>query len=196
MAASKLRKKLKKVYYRIKSAFQRSSSPSEDKSSKWMESIKLGTSIKLKPDALPDGKTVNLDFEWEYRRLLGYKSHIGPDQKTQKVPQIVVDKIVTSCPIPNGKTLLIAGKKITEPKKKSGKIRLADLPLIGGFFHSPTKTEETRNLLILIKPIINPPKTPKTVAPYNAHPPLPFDPNDPLIEKLEAKLKHSDKPKD
>jgi len=87
------------------------------------ESIKLGTSIKLEPDALPDGKTVNLDFEWEYRRLLGYKSHIGPDQKTQKVPQIVVDKIVTSCPIPNGKTLLIAGKKITEPKKKPGKIQ-------------------------------------------------------------------------
>lgn len=43
MTANKLRKRLKKIYYRIKSAFQGSSSPSEGRFSKWMENIKLGT---------------------------------------------------------------------------------------------------------------------------------------------------------
>ncbi len=154
------------------------------------ESIKLGTFIKLEPDALPDGKTVDLEFEWEYRKLLGFKKRTGPDQKTQKVPRIAVDKIATSCPIPDGKTLLITGKKITEPKKIWGKIQLADLPLIGGLFHSPTRTVETRNLLILIKPTINPPRKAQGPPTFTAAPP--FDSNDPLIKKLEAKLKHSD----
>lgn len=133
-------------------------SPSAKTGSK-LESIKLGTSIRLEPDALPNGKTVNLEFEWEYRRLLGVKKHTGPDKQTQKVPQIATNKIVTSCPIPDGKTLLIVGKKITEPKKKEPKkFGLADLPLIGFLFYTPTKIEETKNLLILVKPVINPQK--------------------------------------
>ena len=43
MTARKLRKRLKSTYYRIKSAFQSSSSPSEGRFSKWMENLKLGT---------------------------------------------------------------------------------------------------------------------------------------------------------
>ncbi|MBN2316686.1 MAG: carboxypeptidase regulatory-like domain-containing protein [Sedimentisphaerales bacterium] len=149
-------------------------------------SIKLGTFIRIEPDALPDDKTVNLDFEWEYHWLRGFKKQYGTDQKTQKIPQIAVDKIATSCPIPEGKTLLIVGKRITELKKPS-KAQLANLPLIGGFFHNPPQTVETRNLLILIKPIILPPREFRGPPTFKAAPP--FAPNDPLIKKLEEKLR-------
>jgi type II secretory pathway component GspD/PulD (secretin) len=183
------------------------------------ESIELGTSIRLVPDALPDGKTVDLDFELEHRRLPGFKKHRGPDKKPQKVPQVAVDSIKTSCPIPEGKTLLIAGMKITErseagssaprrvrlpdggtlllggqkiteqKKNKPRKARLVDLPLIGWLFSSSAKRtiEDTTNLLILIKPVINPPK--KARAPLKFEKSPPFDPDDSLIYKLEEKLK-------
>ena len=160
--------------------------PSNDPNS---NRIKLGTTIRLTPHLTPDGKTVYLDFDWEYRRLLGFKKFTGPDQKTQKVPQITTNKIVTSCQVPDGKTLLIVDKTITESKKPR-KFQLADLPFIGILFHTPTKTEETRNLLILIKPVINPPK--RIQAQRKTEPPPPFDPDDPLIKKLEEKLRRSD----
>lgn len=165
-----------------------SNNPSGKTGSK-SDSIKLGTFIRLEPEALPDGNTVDLNFEWEHRQLMGFKKHIDSDQKTQKLPRIAVDKISTSCPIPDGKTLLITGKKITESKKMRGKIQLADFPLIGGLFHSSNQPVETRNLLILIKPTINPPRPRKAQGPPTFKTAPPFKPNDPLIEKLESKLK-------
>ena len=154
--------------------------------------IELGTTIRLTPTLTPDRKNVDLDFEWEYRRLRGIKEYTGPDGKVQKIPQVDVDRIKTPCTIPDGKTLLITGKKIIEQKKEPKKPRLADLPLIGGLFSSPAKTEETRNLLILIKPNINPPKKdPPKPTPIDPNDPLmqPIDPNDPLVIKLEEKFK-------
>ena len=42
MTTSKMRKRLKRAYYRVKNAFQSHSSPSETRFSRWIESIKLG----------------------------------------------------------------------------------------------------------------------------------------------------------
>ena len=151
--------------------------------------IELGTTVRLTPKLTPDGENVELDFEWESRRLRGFKEHTGPDKQTQKVPQIAVDRIKTPCTVPDGRTLLIAGKKITEQKKtEPKKPRLVDLPLIGWLFNSPPQVEETRNLLILVKPSINP----QIKAPPK---PQPLDPNDPLIKQLEEKFKRSDEQK-
>jgi type II secretory pathway component GspD/PulD (secretin) len=149
--------------------------------------IKLGTTIRLTPTLTPDGKNVDLDFEWEYRRLRGFKEHTGPDGNVQKVPQINVDSIKTPCTVPDGKTLLIAGKKMTEQKKKQPKKPgLADLPLIGRFFYSPRQVEETRNLLIMVT----------LSTDIKAQPTLqPLDPNDPLIKKLEEQFKRTDEKK-
>jgi ankyrin repeat protein/type II secretory pathway component GspD/PulD (secretin)/beta-lactamase regulating signal transducer with metallopeptidase domain len=148
--------------------------------------IELGTIVRLTPTLTPDRQNVELDFEWEYRRLRGIKEHTGPDGNVQKVPQIDVDRIKTPCTVPNGKTLLIADKKITVQKKKEPKkFGLADLPLIGMFFYSPPKVEETRNLLIMV--------TPSTDIKAPPIPP-PIDPNDPLIKKLEEKFKRETKP--
>jgi len=157
--------------------------------------IVLGTTVRLTPTLTPDRKNVELDFEWEYRRLRGIKEHTGPDGKVQKIPIVDIDRISTPCTIPDGKTLLIAGKKIIEQKKTGAKKpRLSNLPLIGGLFNSPPQVEETANLLILIKPSINPPKkAPPKQQPIDPNDPLmqPIDPNDPLIKKLEEKFKRS-----
>jgi len=157
--------------------------------------IELGTTMRLAPTLTADGKNIKLDFEWEYRRLRGIKEQTGRDGKVQKIPQVDVDRIKTPCTVPDGKTLLIAGKKITGQKKtEPKKPRLSDLPLIGGLFNSPPQVEETGNLLILIKPNINPPKkAPPKQQPIDPNDPLmqPIDPNDPLIKKLEEKFKHS-----
>jgi len=176
----------------IDSEHYRLTSPPESKSNR----IELGTTIRLKPTLIQKGQNVELDFEWEYRRLQGFKEHTGPDGKVQKVPQIDVDSIRTPCTIPDGKTLLITGKKITEQKKKeSGKPQLGDLPLIGGLFSSPPQVEETKNLLIMITPStdIKAPPIPQDIkAPPK---PQPIDPNDPLIKKLEEKFKRYDEKK-
>ncbi len=150
--------------------------------------IELGTTIRLIPTLTPDGKDIELDFEWEYRRLRGVKEHTGLDGKVQKVPQIDVDSIKTPCTIPDGKTLLIAGKKIIEQKKKKpGKPGLADMPLIGRFFYSPSQPEQTRNLLIMVTPStdIKAPSIPQSLQPLHSL----VDPNDPLIKQLEEKFK-------
>jgi type II secretory pathway component GspD/PulD (secretin) len=156
--------------------------------------IELGTTIRLTPHLTPDGRSVHLDFEWERRRLLGFMKYTGPDKQTQKIPQVAVDGIKTSCPVPDGKTLLLAGKRITEQTEILPKVPLlGDLPLIGGLFNSPTKVEQTSNLLILVKPVINPPG--RVQARHATEPPRPLDPDDPLIKKLEERLKRSDEQK-
>jgi type II secretory pathway component GspD/PulD (secretin) len=148
---------------------------------------KPGTAIRLNPTLTPDGKNIELDFEWEYRRLRSIKEHTGLDGNVQKVPQIGIDRIKTPCTIPIGKTLLIAGKKIAVQKKKEPKkFGLADLPLIGGLFYRPPKAEETKNLLIMV--------TPTTDIKALPVPPL-TDPNDPLVKKLEGKFERADKQK-
>jgi len=155
--------------------------------------VELGTTIRMIPTLTPDGKNIELDFEWEYRRLRGIMEHTGPDGNVQKVPQIDVNSIKTPCTVPDGKTLLIAGKKITEHKKKEPrKLGLTDLPLIGRFFYRPSQVDETRNLLILVKPRINPFK--KEQAQHTIEPPS-IDPNDPLIKKLEEKFNRYDEKK-
>jgi len=167
---------------------------SESKSKrKDLNRIDLGTIIRLIPTLTPDGKDIELDFEWEYRRLRGIKEHADPDGKTQKVPQIDIDRIMTSCTIPDGKTLLIAGKKITVQKKKSGKPQLADLPLIGMLFSNPPQPEQIRNLIIMVTPTtdIKAPSTPQSLQSLHSL----VDPNDPLIKKLEEKFKRHDETK-
>jgi type II secretory pathway component GspD/PulD (secretin)/beta-lactamase regulating signal transducer with metallopeptidase domain len=115
----------------------------------------IGTSIKITPDALPDGNSVLLDFEWELSQVRGYEQQVGPDGKKQKFPLIVSDNIKTTAMVPDGKTLLIGGKKIrrwivTTTKKPL----LGDLPLVGSLFRSESRVEEARNVLILIKPTV------------------------------------------
>jgi beta-lactamase regulating signal transducer with metallopeptidase domain/type II secretory pathway component GspD/PulD (secretin) len=155
--------------------------------------MELGTTIRLIPTLTPDGKNIELDFEWEYRRILSFEEHADSDGKVQKVPQIDVDSIKTPYTIPDGKTLLIAGKKITVQKKKPEKPQLADLPLIGMLFSNPPQPEQTKNLLIMVTPTtyIKAPSTPQSLQSLHSL----VDPNDPLIKKLEEQFKRYDERK-
>jgi len=141
-----------------------------------LKRMKLGTTVRLTPTLTTDGLNVELDFEWEHRRLRGVKEHTGPDGIVQKVPQIDVDSIKTPCTIPDGKTLFVTGRKINyEFKSESRTPILSELPAVGGLFRSSSKVTKTRTLLILI--------TPSTVI-KNPPIPQPIAPNDPLIKKL------------
>jgi type II secretory pathway component GspD/PulD (secretin) len=151
--------------------------------------LDLGTTIRMIPTLTTDGKDIELDFEWEYRRLRGFKEHTGPDGKVQKVPQVDVDSIKMPCTIPDGKTLLIAGMKIIEQVEVESKTPILNkMPLVGRFFHNKSKITDEITLLIMVTPrtyIKKPlkPQTPRSLV----------DPNDPLIKKLEEKFKRETK---
>ena len=100
-----------------------------------------------------------------------------------------MDTIETTAVVPDGKTLLIGGKKIH--RESSGTTKrpvLGDLPLIGRLFRSAYKITDTKNVLILIKPTINPKTNPPPTPP-------PLDPDDPLPKKLQEKFENSTAPK-
>jgi prepilin-type processing-associated H-X9-DG protein len=119
--------------------------------------VDVGTSIKITADALPDSNNVLLDFEWELSQVRDFVQRIGPDGKKQKIPVIDRYNMKTRATVLDGKTLLIGGKKIRRwIVTRTKKPLLGDLPLIGSLFRSESKVEETRNILVLIKPTIDP----------------------------------------
>lgn len=126
-----------------------------DKAESKPQYVDVGTSIKIVADVLPDSNNVLLDCEWEHSQVRDFEERVGPDGKKYKFPLVAHDNMRISCTVPDGKTLLIGGKKIhrwavTQTKKPL----LGDLPLIGPLFRSESKAEETRNVLILVKPTV------------------------------------------
>lgn len=152
-----------------------------------LQYAEVGTSIKIVADVLPDSNNVLLDCEWEDSQFRGFEERVGPDGKKQMVPIIARDNIKATATVPDGKILLIGGKKI--PRwivTRTKKPLLGDLPLIGSLFRRVSKVEDTRNVLILIKPTVDPKKAQDQGA---SGPGLrPLDPNDPLIDELEHEL--------
>ena len=142
------------------------------------EPIEVGMSVRLTPDALADTTNVRLDFEWELRQLRGFDQRAGPDKKKHKFPLIAVDNVKTTAVIPEGKTLLIGGKKLTWYVESERSVPiLGELPAIGRAFRASGITAEPRTLLIMVKTTVNP----KTAPP-------PLDPDDPFAKKLREKF--------
>jgi len=160
-----------------------------DKPTPRIEKLKTGTSICLKPQLTPDKKNLYLDFESEIRELRGIEERKYKGKYPYQIPQVTVVNTKTSCLIPDGKTLLNGGQKITQEVESVSRVpMLGDIPILGGLFRSNTKTTEPRTLLILVKPSIDP----QIKAPPE---PQPLDPNDPLINPPEEKLNRSDEQK-
>jgi len=160
-----------------------------DKPTPRIEKLKTGTSICLKPQLTPDKKNLYLDFESEIRELRGIEERKYKGKYPYQIPQVTVVNIKTSCLIPDGKTLLNGGQKITQEVESVSRVpMLGDIPILGGLFRSNTKTTEPRTLLILVKPSIDP----QIKAPPE---PQPLDPNDPLINPPEEKLNRADEQK-
>ena len=154
------------------------------------KSMEVGTTIHLTPYVTADNENVRLDIEWELCQIRGYEERTGPDKKKLKVPLLAMDNIKTTTVVPVGKTLLIGGKKISRwTLTESRKPMLGDLPLVGYIFRSESMIEDTKNILILVKPTI---VQPKPTAP----PPIsPLDPDDPLPKRLQEKSESSTAPK-
>jgi len=129
--------------------------PSDEPETK-LDKMELGTRIWLKPELAPDNENVRLDFKLEIRQLLGYEERRYKGKYKYIVPLTEVVSTQTQLLVPDGKTLLIGGLKITEQEKEPRAPRLRDLPLIGVIFSSNDKIKNHKMLLILVKPIITP----------------------------------------
>jgi len=130
-----------------------------------VDKVELGTRIWLKPELTPDSEKIKLDFKMEFRQLLGYEERKYKGKYIYLTPRTEVVSTKMPCLIPDGKTLLIGGQKMTEQEKKPRAPRLRDLPLIGVIFSSNDKTKGQRILLILVKPIINPQQKASKILP-------------------------------
>lgn len=173
--------------YRFRSPRDSYERSSEAKSNP--ERIEVGTFIRVLPYLTADKKNVRLDFEWELREVRGFEERVGPDKKKHKFPLLTVNTVKTAAVVPDGKTLLIGGKKISRRTSRTWrKPLLGDLPLVGGLFRMDRKTEDTENILILVKPTINPQKKAPPTVPS-------LGPDEPLVEKLREKLDSPTSPK-
>jgi len=136
--------------------------PSDKPESK-TDKVETGTRIWLKPELTPDNEKIKLDFKMEFRQLLGYEERKYKGKYIYMVPRTEVVSTEMPCLIPDGKTMLIVGQKITE--QVSGAPILSKLPVVGELFRSRDKTKDQRILLILVKPIINPQQKAKKILP-------------------------------
>jgi len=137
-----------------------------DKPEPKKDKVEIGTRIWLKPELTPDNENIKLDFKMEIRQLLGYEEHKYKGKYIYLKPRTEVVSTKMPCLIPDGKTLLIVGLKITE--QVSGAPILSKIPVLGELFRSRSKIKEQRALLILVKPIINPQQKAKKILPGEA----------------------------
>ena len=64
-----------------------------------------------------DNKYIDLDFEYKFRQLLGFEDRMYRGKYPYKIPRIELVTTKVRCPLPNGRTLLIAGQRITAEQK-------------------------------------------------------------------------------
>jgi len=118
------------------------------------DSVILGTFFQVKPELTPDKENIYLDFELEIRQLRGFEER-NYGKYLYTIPKIDVVSTKTRCLVPDGKTLLIGGHKVTaEVERQSTVPILGKLPIIGRAFRSYSKIKDQRLLLILIKPTV------------------------------------------
>ena len=129
---------------------QASIRPYADASSVEIAAIR-SESTSITPIITADSDKIRLHFEWELRQITGHEQRKGPDNKTHRFPLIAVDEIKTVVTVPDGKTLLIGGKKIRSQSSGRSKTPvLGDLPLIGGLFRSAYTIKDAKNTNFLI----------------------------------------------
>ena len=92
-------------------------------------------------------------------------------------------------PVPDGGTLLIRGEKVIQKIEKQESRPVLNLPLIDRVFRTKSKITVTDEYtpLILIQPTILTQQQVEQQVPRVK--PEPIDPNDPLIEQLEERLR-------
>ncbi len=152
--------------------------------------VEIGTHIWLKPELTPDNQNVNLYFKLEMSQLKGIIEGKYQGKYPYQKPIVDVISTETRTVVPNGKTLLIGGQKITE--QVSATPILNRLPVVGEVFRSRDKTREQKTLLILVKPVINPQQKATKILPGQEDSEEHIKS---LARRLETKLNRSAGPK-
>jgi len=114
-----------------------------------------GFTLQLTPKTTSDEKHITLNMDFDLSNLLGFESHMYKGKYPYETPHIEKVSLRGQVVLPDGKTLLIGGPEITpQVRTDSGVPMLGDLPVIGKLFRSENWTDESRILLILIKPTV------------------------------------------
>ncbi|GAI67615.1 unnamed protein product, partial [marine sediment metagenome] len=121
------------------------------------DSLIKGIELQLIPNLTPDDKNILLVVDFELSEVIGFEERKYKGKYPYSIPQTKVVSTKTHRLVPDGKTLLIGGLKITTLFKKEPRAPLlSKLPVIGKAFRSNAKIKDHKMLLILVKPIINP----------------------------------------
>ncbi len=116
------------------------------------DSLIKGLELQLTPNLTPDNKNIILDVDFEFSEVIGFEERMYKEKYPYSIPQTEVVSIKTRRLVPDGKTLLIGGLKITaEVKSQAGVPILSKLPLIGKAFRSRSTIKDHKILLILLK---------------------------------------------
>jgi len=125
--------------------------PSDEPEPKHDSSIK-GIELQLTPNLTPDDKNILLDVDFKLSEVIGFEERKYKGKYPYSIPQTEVVSTKTRRLVPDGKTLLIGGLKITaEVKNQAGVPILSKLPLIGKAFRSRSTIKDHKILLILLK---------------------------------------------
>jgi Flp pilus assembly secretin CpaC len=136
------------------SGYSEPSRPSDEPEPKH-DSVIEGIRFQLRPEFTPDNKNIILELELEICNFLGFKKCLYRNKYPYEIPETETVNLKTRISVPDGKTLLIGGEKITwQVERQSSVPILSELPFIGRFFRSRAKIKDQKVLLILVKPAI------------------------------------------
>ena len=134
------------------------------------EQMELGPTLDVIPCVLSDGFTVNLTLIPTYQEFVGYDNPNEVDTSglltsgafpgglvlvPTVLPLFRVRQVVSAVNVWDGQTVVLGGllsETVTTTKDQIP--MLGDLPLVGTFFRSESKTSTKNNLLIFVTPVI------------------------------------------
>jgi type II secretory pathway component GspD/PulD (secretin)/beta-lactamase regulating signal transducer with metallopeptidase domain len=136
------------------SGYSEPNRPSE-KPAPRIEYVEEGIFLTLKSELTANNENISLDFDLEIRKLLGIEEHKDKGKYPYQIPRLEVISTQTRCLVPDGKTLLIGGQKVTRQVGSDSRVPiLGDLPMVGRLFRRQADTGERQILLTLVKPTV------------------------------------------
>jgi len=77
------------------------------------DSIIKGITLQLTPKISPDNENILLDVDFKLSNLLGFEERMYKEKYPYKIPQTEVVSTQTRLLVPDGQTVLVAGRKVT-----------------------------------------------------------------------------------
>ena len=117
-----------------------------------------GLEFQVIPNLTPDNKHIALDLDCKFSEQIGSEIRMYKNKYPYEVPRMSAARYKAHLTIPGGRTILMGGQKIIEQaENRSRALLLSKLPIVGGVLKS-SNIKDHKMLLLLVKPIINPPQ--------------------------------------